>query len=192
MPRSVVTERSRATDLHEDLRRYDAQIEILRERIGELEYLNPDLDIAGWDRLGGGSGMDFSRDHLDRIIRLSRLNYLKNPLMNHAIDVQAHYVFSDAAEVSAGHPDINDVVQAFWEDYDNRKALTSHQSMLMKERTLSHRMRICFSCSSRRHEQGASNCARSVSTRYGRFSPTPRTGTNRGSTAACGARPSRT
>ena len=140
LPRRAVMERADTAPTTETLQRMNAELDILQERIAELEFVDP----TGWDRLGGGASTEFSRRYLDYIIRHSRLNYIKNPLINHAVDVQAHYVFSEPVNVSADNSDINDVIQRFWDDYDNLQELTGHQALQAKERTLSQDANIFF------------------------------------------------
>ena len=59
----------------------------LTERIAELELA---LEDSGWLQLGGESLDEFSRDGLTTITRLSRLFYLKNPLVRRGVDVQTY------------------------------------------------------------------------------------------------------
>lgn len=107
------------------------QAELFQERIIELENA-----LDGWTMLGVDGQYDFSKTALDKIVRRARLMYLSNPLIRRAIDVQTNYVWGLGLTVSARHPDINDVVQAFWDDEDNQRELTSHEARTAKERTL--------------------------------------------------------
>lgn len=113
----------------------DVQMELLQERISELETQLQIEDI-GWTRLSGELENEFSREGLDRIIRSSRLNYRKNPLINHAVEVQVHYVIGQGVSVKAANDRVNAVIQRFWDDAGNRAELTSQQAMMAKETTL--------------------------------------------------------
>lgn len=110
--------------------RQDWQIELLQERLAELEL---SLEDVGWRRLMAGFDGEFSRSALGEIVRRSRYAYLANPLVNHALEVQAHYVFGQGVQVAARHPAINDVIRAVWEDPGNRAELTSAAAQLLAE-----------------------------------------------------------
>ena len=109
-------------------------LEQIEERLAELELA---LDADGWRRLAGDFDGEFSRDALDTIIRRSRYAYLANPLINHALEVQSHYVAGLGVDVAAVHPAVNDVVRAFWEDDGNRAELTSDAALLRADIELS-------------------------------------------------------
>lgn len=117
-------------DLREAVAQRDATLEYLTERLAELELA---MDDAGWLPLDWSGDNEFSRDGLDRVIRLARLSYLKNPLINHAVSIQAHYVFGQGVNVRGHRDPVNDVVQGFWDDRGNRKALTRQQALISKE-----------------------------------------------------------
>ena len=101
-------------------------LETFEERLAELEMA---LDADGWQRLGGSFDGEFSRDALDTIVRRSRYAYLSNPLINHALEVQSHYVAGLGVDVAAAFPAVNDVVRACWEDPGNRAELTSDAAL---------------------------------------------------------------
>jgi hypothetical protein len=103
---------------------------LLEERLAELELA---LEDREWLRLSLTGERDFSRDGLAKIVRLSRLMALKNPLINHAVEVTSHYVFGQGVSLSYEDERLNEVWQAFWDDAKNRAELTDNQSLLGKE-----------------------------------------------------------
>lgn len=105
-------------------------VEFLQERLAELELA---LEDQGWQRLLGDTDREFSREALREICRLARLFYLKNPLVRRSVDVQAEYVFAQGMTVRAADPLVNDVIQAFLDDAQNKAELTSHQARMLKE-----------------------------------------------------------
>ena len=105
----------------------------LQERLAELELA---LEDADWTRLAFETGREFSREGLQRIISLSRLMFLKNPLINRAVSLQAMYVWGQGVSIAAKHPDVDAVLQAFLDDHKNRAELTGHQARIMKEQDL--------------------------------------------------------
>ena len=104
---------------------YNDTIELLTERIAELELGSEDVS---WKPFGGEGATEFSRQYLRRIIRQSRLYYLRNPLVNRAVSIQSMYVFGQGVSITGRAPAVNDVVQAFLDDPANQVELTSHQA----------------------------------------------------------------
>jgi hypothetical protein len=103
---------------------------MFEERIAELEFA---LEDQGWRTLGSNIDRDFSRAALRLIARLCRINYLKNPLINHAVEVQRHYVFGRPVSITAKDETINEVVQGFLDDPKNKAEFTDPRTMAMKE-----------------------------------------------------------
>lgn len=102
----------------------------LRETITELQL---QLEDAGWTRLSGYAIDQFNRTSLGIIADLSRVLYLKNPLIQRGANVKRLYVWGQGVNVEAENPDINAVIQDFIDDRRNRLELTSHQARMMKE-----------------------------------------------------------
>lgn len=117
-------------DLADALVRAEWSNGLLEERLAELEL---SLEDTGWRKLTGDFDLEFSRDALRQIGKRSRYSFLSNPLINHAIEVQQHYVFGQGVSMAATHPLVNDVVQAFIDDPGNQAELTSDQALLLKE-----------------------------------------------------------
>jgi hypothetical protein len=102
--------------------------QLLIERIAELEQEN-----VGWNQLTSLGEMEFSRAGLRDITRLARLYYLKNPLVNRGVNVQALYVWAQGVEIEAEAEEVNEVIQDFLEDPKNKAELTSHQAQTLTE-----------------------------------------------------------
>jgi hypothetical protein len=127
----------------EDARQVAYGFELLQERLAELEVSLQFEDI-GWQRLGTEGETEFSPQFLKRIRGLSRLMFLKNPLISRAVSLQAFYVFGQGIQIAARHPDVNAVVQAFLDDRQNKAEITSQQARTMKEKTLQIEGNIFF------------------------------------------------
>lgn len=112
---------------------YEATIDLLQERLAELELA---IEDEGWQRISGEADLELSRDALRKIARLSRLAFLKNPLINRAVSLQAFYVWGQGVSIEGRHPDVDAVVQAFLDDPKNQAELTSHQARTLKEMDL--------------------------------------------------------
>jgi hypothetical protein len=110
--------------------------ELLESRIAELEFA---LEDVGWHELGGigGAGRrEFSRDALRRIVALSRLMALKNPLIRRAVAVSGFYVWAQGVEVSTSDDVANQLIQQFMDDRANKAEFFGHQGRLTKDHTL--------------------------------------------------------
>jgi hypothetical protein len=106
-------------------------LELFQERIAELELTLE--DGSGWWRLDWQNRREFSRDGLNRIIALSRLFFLKNPLINRPVTLQAFYVWGQGVQISGHNDAINGVIQRFLDDPKNQAELTGHQARADKE-----------------------------------------------------------
>jgi hypothetical protein len=122
-----------STALVEQNQALGLSLDMMREAIGSLEL---QLEDQGWNRLGFETEMEFSRAGLTRICALSRLFFLKNPLVNRAVTLQSMYVWGQGVNIKAAHPAVDKVVQAFLDDPQNQVELTSHQARTMKEQDL--------------------------------------------------------
>lgn len=102
----------------------------MTERLAELEFA---LEDRGWQKLTGEGDLEFTRDALKRICAMSRLMYLKNPLINRAVKLGASYVFGQGVVVQSEDETTNTKIQAFMDDEGNKAELTSHQARMLKD-----------------------------------------------------------
>lgn len=101
-----------------------------RERLAELELA---LEDVGWDRLGGETGKELTRDAIRKISGMALLRYLKNPLINHGVEVQGHYVFAQGVAIDGESEDVDKVWKLFWNDPANRAEFTTPIALFQKE-----------------------------------------------------------
>jgi hypothetical protein len=102
------------------LRIQEAALSGLRETIpvsaigafGDIELALQNVD---WRREINLSWLEFSRWGIQQIILISRLYYVKQPLLRRAIDVVAAYVFGRGVEITSTNTTANDVLQDFFE-----------------------------------------------------------------------------
>lgn len=113
----------------------------LSERIAEIEF---GLEDSGWTRLSGETDKDLSRDGLRGIVRLTRMYWLKNPLIRRPVHVIANYVFGQGMSVGSRNEDVNEVIQAFWEDPSNKKVLTGHSARTEADQQLQIEANLFF------------------------------------------------
>jgi hypothetical protein len=118
---------ARATDLlvTESLNKLKAR----ESDISSANFADMDLILQNveWRRETQLSWLEFSRWGIQQIILISRLYYIKNPLVRRLIDVCAAYVFARGVEVSSPDEAANDVLDEFFE----RNKTTLGQGALM-------------------------------------------------------------
>lgn len=98
----------------------------MEERLAALEL---QLEDVHYRRISMFGEREFERDSLGIIALSCRMAYLKNPLIKHGVEVQRHYVFGSGVSVVAKDAEINDVIQAFWDDPKNKAEFTDPRTM---------------------------------------------------------------
>src|SRR5580765_6114866 len=108
-----MTTRTTKVQLQEQNYQYEQTIQLLEERFADLELA---MEDRGWLRMSEQTQREFSREGLRRIMLLSVMSFLKNPLIRHATQVQAHYVWGQGVNIYSPDPDVDKVVQSFLKD----------------------------------------------------------------------------
>lgn len=98
----------------------EAQAVQIKERMWEIELA---LEDRGWQRQLALAQTEFSRYGLQQIILMSRLYFIKNPLIRRGVLVSSYYTFGRGVEVTSDDPDVNDAIQNFLNDPGNQKEL---------------------------------------------------------------------
>lgn len=111
----------------------DVTMSQLQESIRLLELA---LHSQEWQLLTASGREEFTPAGLRMIRELSRVMYLKNPLIGRGVNLQRLYVWALGVSISGRHSRINDVVQAFLDDPQNQVELTAHQARMDKEKDL--------------------------------------------------------
>lgn len=105
-----------------------------QERLASLEL---ELEDIRWQKAAGASSaQEFSRDALRAIAEQSLLFWKKNPLIRRGVKTQANYVFGQGLTVTAVHPEVDAVVQAFMQDAKNKAVFTDVHAMVKLEKDL--------------------------------------------------------
>jgi hypothetical protein len=81
---------------------------------GGFSELELALNNAEWRRETNWSWLEFSRWGIQQIILISRLYYIKNPIIRRLIDIDACYVFGRGVEVSSPDEDAMAVLKDFF------------------------------------------------------------------------------
>jgi hypothetical protein len=116
--------------LFQELQQSNFNNEVLSERMADLELA---LEDSNWMRMMMEGQQEFSRDGLRRIVELARVMYIKNPIIKRGVMVRALYIWAQGISVKYKNPDLNKVLQDFWDDPKNRVELTSHQAQMLKQ-----------------------------------------------------------
>lgn len=139
----------------------------IRERAVGLKESNPitaqgafgDIELAlqnvEWRREINLSWLEFSRWGIQQIILISRLYYIKNPLIRRGIDVSAAYVFARGFEVTSSDPDANDVLKDF---IDRNQAVFGHVAMVENERKKYYDGNLFFALFADKADSGSVEC----------------------------------
>jgi hypothetical protein len=127
----MTTESTLATS--EQIANLEWDNQMLTERLVDLEL---ELEREGWISLLEQGDTEFSREGIRAINKLARLMYLKNPLIQRGVNVQAYYVFGQGVEIGAEDEELNAIIQAFMDDAKNQTELTSHTARVGKETEL--------------------------------------------------------
>lgn len=106
-----------ATSIAEDALIEAEATKIAKESLVDLELA---IDDNGWRELTTQNNWNFSRDGLRKMIKLSRLMYLINPLIKRAVTVQELYVWGNGCTVKAESEVVDDVIQSFLTDPKNQ------------------------------------------------------------------------
>lgn len=122
-----------ATLAEAERRQYELTIDLIESRIAELELA---LEDEGWQRLLYEGGTEFTRAGLGKIIALSRLLWLKNPLIQRAVNVKTFYVWGQGVEVQVRDDQANRVVHEMLDERRNRAAVFGSQARTLLDRTL--------------------------------------------------------
>ncbi len=116
--------------LNQSLAQSEFNNEILQERMVDLELA---LEDANWMRLMFEGEHEFTRDGLRKIVDLARVMYVKNPLIKRGVMVKALYIWAQGVNVKYKNPELNKILQAFWDDEKNKTELTGHQAQMEKQ-----------------------------------------------------------
>lgn len=105
---------------------------VLKERLAELELA---LEDRGWKRQLAMATTEFSRYGIQQIILISRLYFIKNPLIRRGVQISAYYVFGRGVEISSADTPANKVLDAFFNDPRNASEI-SHVGLVEKDEAL--------------------------------------------------------
>lgn len=106
--------------------------ELLRESIADLQLA---LEDQGWQRTMMDGAREFDAAGRRKIAELSRVMFLKNPLINRAVTIQSQYVWAQGVSITSDDEDTQAFLDAFFADPKNA-AEFGHQARTLKEQDL--------------------------------------------------------
>jgi len=126
--------REGAVDVSYTVRKESDSLAVIhcKERLAELELA---LEDRGWKRQLALAATEFSRYGIQQIILISRLYFIKHPLIQRGIKVSSYYVFGRGVEISSPDETANEVLEAFFNDPRNANEI-SHTGLVKKEEAL--------------------------------------------------------
>lgn len=105
-----------------------AQIELLQESVQDMQALL--AEDRGWSSLDGTHGTRFTREDLNKAAMRCRIMAALNPLIKRGLTIRAGYVWGQGIGITAKDDTLNDIVQEWIDDDENRSILTGHQAHL--------------------------------------------------------------
>jgi len=105
---------------------------LLQESIAELQLA---LDDQGWQRVMMEGQREFDASGRRKIAEFSRVMFLKNPLINRAVTLQAMYVWAQGVSVTSDDEETQAFIDAFFADAKNQSEF-GHQARTLKEQDL--------------------------------------------------------
>lgn len=73
------------------------------------------------------------------MVRRSRLAYIKNPIVSHAVHLTTWYTFGQGISLPKSQDkEVQDIISEFWNDKDNRSALTSEWTQMLVSNKLQY------------------------------------------------------
>lgn len=97
----------------------------LEERLQALELA---LETDGWRLLSAQADQEFTRAGLRDIVEFCRIYYLKNPVVQRAVDVKRLYVWGQGWSVKAADEEVQAVIDSFLTDERNAGSVGSHRA----------------------------------------------------------------
>ena len=108
---------------------------------GSMGQLELDLQNIDWRREINLAWLEFSRWGIQQIILISRLYYIKNPIIRRLIDVDAAYVFGRGVEMSSDDEDVNEAIRQY---LDLNKVEFGHAALVKHQKRTNYDGNLFF------------------------------------------------
>lgn len=109
----------------------------LREALDDLEMEIMRQEDLKWVRLTDATeDWEFSQQTREQLNKLALYYWMKNPLAGRAVETMTHYTFGRGVSVVGASAAVNEVIEEFWDDEDNKAVFTRHQAQEFKSNEL--------------------------------------------------------
>lgn len=122
---------------HYQAQGYKSQRHEIAELRESLQVLSRELQKTQWIELTATNNkQDFALEDRKTIAKHAQVFFIKNPLIGLAVTLKTFFIFGKGITVKAKHELIQEVMNDFWDDDDNKAELTSLQAQQLKSNTL--------------------------------------------------------
>ena len=102
-----------------------------------LARLELEIEDRGWEQLNQKSNeVDFSIKARKSLQKQAFIYWLKNPLIGRAVEIKTDFIFGDGISYKAKGEKVQEVLNLFWNDDDNKREITTLKSQQIKSREL--------------------------------------------------------
>jgi len=109
----------------------------IRQFLESLAKLELQLEDTGWKSLADSSDrQDFSTKGRNALQNQAYLYWLKNPLLGRAVETKTNYVYGNGFSYKAEDENVQEILDGFMDDEDNKRELTTLQAQQMKSNEL--------------------------------------------------------
>lgn len=119
------------------------ELEVVQEGMADLELA---ADNQGWQSMAFSLEQELSRSGLTNVTRNCRVMVIASPLIKRGMQLRIGYVWGQGVTVQARDEDLNQVIQAWWDDESNQAALTSSQAQEELERAQGTDGQVFIAC----------------------------------------------
>lgn len=109
-----------------------------------LSDLELQMEDQNWRLLSDTGLWDFAKATVLKIVALSRVMYLVNPLIKRAVTVQELYVWGSGCRLTAKDPDIQKVVDRFFKDPKNQAVIGENWAEREREQRIDGNQFLIF------------------------------------------------
>lgn len=133
--------RQTLTQAQRQLQTNDIEMSAMRESLNEtaqnesISELELALDEVGWRRMSLEGEREFSRAGLRTIQRICRIMFLKNPLVNRSVTLQAMYVWAQGCSITSPDAGTQKAIDEIMSDRLNKQVIGT-QGRALKEQEL--------------------------------------------------------
>ncbi len=97
-----------------------------------LAKLELQLEDEGWQSLGNDDEIDLSQKSRKNLQKEAYAYWVKNPLLGRAVETNTNYIYGNGFNYQADSDNVQETLDAFMDDEDNKREMTTLQSQQVK------------------------------------------------------------